>query len=95
MALWNLPFWMAWHSDHYGSRCPQVLQVSLTHSERQEVRALEVALALHTGHLSLTRSHFCLEGGTKDRQVVASFRKLRRSWEKQNLSEDMAHGQAT
>lgn len=89
-SSWHMPFWMAWDSVCLGGRCPHVLQVGLTRWERQEVRALEVTLALCMGHLSLTRPHFCLEGGRKDRQVVALFKKLRRRREKQCLSKDGA-----
>ena len=73
-SSWHIPFWMAWASVCLGGRCPRVFQVSLAHLERQKVRALEVTLALHMGHLSLMRSRFCLEGGRKDRQVVALFK---------------------
>lgn len=73
-SSWHIPFWMAWASVCLGGRCPRVLQVSLAHLERQKVRALEVTLALHMGHLSLMHSRFCLEGGRKDRQVVALFK---------------------
>lgn len=94
-SSWHMPFWMAWHSVRLGGRRPWALQVSLTHLERQEVRALEVTLALCTGHLSLTRPRFCLEGGRKDRQVVALVKKLRRRQEKQTLSKDVDRGQVT